>query len=42
MANQANQPQIVLQQSAPAEPVPVEATVIATNKKVEEDPAATV
>jgi hypothetical protein len=38
-ANQANQPQIVMQQPTPAEPVPVEATVIATNKKVEETTA---
>ena len=35
-ANQANQPQIVMQQPASAEPVPVEATVIATNKTVVE------
>ena len=44
MANQANQPQIVMQQAAPAEPAepatPVEAKVIATNKKVKEEPAA--
>jgi len=37
VANQANQPQIVMQQ--PAEPVPVEATVIATNKKAEDTTA---
>jgi len=39
LSNQANQPQIVMQQPAPAAPVAVEATVIATNKKVEEETA---
>ena len=45
VANQANQPQIVMQQQQPvaaeldAPATPVEATVIATNKKIEEETA---
>jgi hypothetical protein len=39
MANQAAQPNIVLQQAAPAAP-PVEATLIATNKVEEETATA--